>query len=88
MFHVLFKFNINTTAIREKFLDKPTNHRIFVKNSLIMKDVQYKYTKNDLFSKVRDWHDWVEDLLYILAILACVLVNVYIITLIYLAVAK
>lgn len=53
-----------------------------------MKDVQYKYTKNDLFSKVRDWHDWVEDLLYILAILACVLVNVYIITLIYLAVAK
>lgn len=57
-------------------------------NDVIMKDVQYKYTKNDLFGKVRDWHDWVEDLLYILAILACVLVNVYIITLIYLAVAK
>ena len=26
-------------------------------NDVIMKDVQYKYTKNDLFGKVRDWHD-------------------------------
>lgn len=53
-----------------------------------MKEMQYKYTPKDLMGKARDWHDWVEDASYVLAITSCILVNAYIITLICLAIAR